>query len=476
MMLTPLGSDGDESGEDAYVADQTCTWHYWRTIAKQIQASSGFKSLALVFGGGITLVFTVVFSCDAQLIAKALSADVSGTNVIIVAPSGECNLSPGKTWLALRKGASVNLASSLSTEMDVACWQVGRMAQAVTAMGLQGSLLSADAALHETLPTALLAAAAVQQRAAIVVWNHASAQGLARRPWVRRLLAVQPSNVRWASVGGNVLDDRLAKDLSCRNRPHCGCSDPHDVYVDCLAGVFSLATVALHEQVDALRNTIQRGHLSGIEGLPAAAFANSIAAEVLWSPHDVIHRKNAGDIRMLVDCSRDNRRTKAAELFFAGVQRYHEAHPSGTSISITTVNCRDVQKDSGDASRSLKPIQRLDASKLLGALSSFDVYATVAFDQNDYSVMVPQIQMAGVAVLSGGSMLSEETFEQGVTGFAVGTSSDVQQALESIEGRLVDNALRKQIHASAVQRFSAHQALEQVILGLFPELGPSWHN
>lgn len=100
----------------------------------------------------------------------------------------------------------------------------------------------------------------------------------------------------------------------------------------------------------------------------------------------------------------------------------------------------------------------------------------MVFDPNAYAVIVPQVQIAGVAVLSGGSVLSEEIFEQGVTGFSVDTASDVQQALESIEGRLVDNALRRQIHASAVQRFSAHQALEQVILGLFPELGPSWHN
>lgn len=316
--MAPLGSDGDESGEDVYIVDQGYSCRYWSTILKQIKASSGFKSLALVIGGGITLVFTFVFYCDTQLIRKATSTDVSGTNVIIVAPSVKCNLSPGKTRLALRKGALVNLASSLSTDMDVACWQAGRMAQAVTGMGLQGSLLSLDAALHETLPTALLAAAAVQQRAAVVVWNHASAQGLARRSWVRRLQAVEPTNVRWASVGSNLLDDQLSKDASCRKRLHCGCSDPHNGYVDCLAGVFNLATLALHEQVDALQDTIRRGHLSGIQRLPAVGFANSIAAEVLWSPADLPQRKNASEIRMMVDCggNGNNHGKKAADLFF----------------------------------------------------------------------------------------------------------------------------------------------------------------
>jgi len=481
----PDSSEADESGED--VSDDFSCHSNWRML-KQMQASSGFKFLALVIGGGITFVFTVVFYCDTLLIIRHLTPDFTGTNVIIVAPLVKCNLAPGEISFALSEGVSVNLPSSISTHTDLACWQAGSMAQAVVGMGLQGTLLFLDASLHETLPRALLAAAALRQRAAVVVWNHASAQHLASRPWVKLLQAAQPDNALWASVGSNLLDDRLAKDISCGKRPHCGCSDPQNTYVDCLAGAFSLVTLPLPDQVDVLRDTIQRGKLSGIQGCPSAAFANGIAAKVLWSPDNsdgvvetLPRGKPAPEIHMLVDCGGDNATHPSKEAMeqsllnrlWAGVDRYHGAQPLRKNVSVTMANCRSMHKKIPIAKASFVHAERLDPAKLFSTLSSLDVYVTVGSDSRDHVSIIPQVQMGGVAVLSIGNALSKEVFEEGVTGFTADTPSEVHQALESIDKRLMGNVLKRQIHESALTRFSARGALEQVILGLFPALATS---
>lgn len=349
----------------------------------------------------------------------------------------------------------------------MSCLQAGRMAQAIVDMGFNGSLLFLDATLSETLPRAMLAATSLRaQRTAVVVWNHAFAQRLARRSWVKLLQEVQPTNVRWASVGNNLFDDRLAREIRCGKRSQCGCSDPSTGYVDCLAGVFNLVTLALHGKAESLRRTILRAELAGIHGLPAVGFANSIAGDARW----MSRAPNASQIRMLVDCGGiGGHRSKEVmeqpallNMLFAGVDKYHAAHPHGMKVNSTTFNCEDIRMNVLHRGK-LKPAN-------FDILAYYDVYATVASDPLGYAATVPEAQAAGAAVLLAGDAVGAELFEEGVTGFEAETTGDVQRALEIVESGLGSGELRVRIHEAARQRFSARRALRHILAGLFPDL------
>lgn len=450
----------------------------------------GFKMIALVLGGGITLLFTVVISCDINGVLTNVEPDYSATYVIIIAPYVSCNLSLGEAARTLYEGVLINFPSLHAPQIDLSCWQAGSMAQAVIGMGLNGSLLFLDAALRDTLPRALLLAAALKQRAAVVVVNHALAQSLGGHSWVRLLQEAQPPNVRWASVGNNLLDNQLVKDISCEGKSNCGCSDPHTGYVDCLAGVFNLATLTLHDRMELLRHTIHRGEIAGIRKLPALAFTNTMAIEAPWA-NVWSRRVNVSQMRMMVDCGGINVSGGSLERpvmeeamlnrLFAGIDSYHAANPFGLRVNTTTFNCEDIRVN-------VLHRGRLEPAQLLDTLASFDIYVPVDSDPVSYATTVPQAQMAGVAVLSLGTdhysslrghgvpysavqlELGTELLDTGVTGFMPKTKGDIQRALGNIERDVASNKLRRRIHASAKRRFSARRALQHVLLGLFPEL------
>jgi len=462
---SPEGDSGDEARDD----DEDSS------ISEKIMSLCGFNFLALTIGGGITLVFCVMLWADWMEMTAPYIPEYDGTFVVVVAPPS-CTLSDEDS-VVLREGVAL-LSSAQSPDADASCFQAGSMAKAAISMGLNGSLLHLDYNLRESLPRALLVASSLKQRTAVIVWDHAIAQTLVNREWIRLLQMAEPGNVRWASIGNNLRDDRLARDtLSCMDHVNlqtgeyghsdCGCSDVHSGYADCLAGLFNLAVLMLHRKADNLRSLLGRRRLSGAEPVFSAVYTNSVAAETLWNS-TWSRRSNVNDLRIMVDCSGNSeQRTdeeSILEMLWRGVDRYHAANPRRLRVNATTFNCQmDVHPD-------VLHLGELSPARFLEDLQSYDAYIPVSTDAVSYANRVPQAQVAGLAVLSIHNDLGREFIEEAVTGFLPQRNVDVQHALETIEQGLVSNTLRRHIHEAAQQRFSARKALQDILVALFPNI------
>jgi hypothetical protein len=341
------------------------------------------------------------------------------------------------------------------------------MALALMDMGLNGTLLFQDASFSENLPSAILKAerSSTHKRTAVITFNHALSQNLVQRPWIANLLGVQPSAVHWASVGNNLFHDRLASDVACANRSDCGCSDPTNGYIDCLAGVFDLVTLDEHEAAADLRSTVQvaqQADQADPHKLPAVAFANFVAEGVDITDHP----PSPAEIRLLVDCAHtlahlpDKAPEDLLDILFAGVYKIQSNDYENRTITTTLLNCEDDRATHVE-------LKKISQSAFLDMISSSDAFASVTASHVDHVSGLADAQLMGVPILSIGGTVAPELFQEGLTGFTITAPADVQIVLDTIEQRLGNNLWRKRIHDWALPRFSARKAIKQILSQMF---------
>lgn len=434
-----------------------------KTLMDKMLTGTGLKWMFGIYWSIFSFMWFLVLLVDWKDLWNAKRLDFSGTYTIVVAPKLSCNLSTGRAWLDFYPGASVKFPPT-DPQAPATCWQAGSLALALIDMGLNGTLLFRDTLLSENLPRAILKAeqSNSHKRTAVITFDHALSQNLVQRPWIANLLGVQPPDVHWASIGNNLFHDRLARDVDCSNQSECGCSDPNTGYMDCLAGVFNLVTVPLHDTVTELHHTIQAAQLTSPHEIPEVGFANHIVAGVAKSSRPA----PSEEIRVLVDCGRrlghlpNKEPEDLLDILFAGVYKFQSRYSENRTIVTTLLNCKDDRA-------TIVELQQLSHSQFLHMISSSDVYTSVTATPSKHVAGFPEAQMIGVPILSLGGIVAPELFQEGISGFTVAAPADVEWALEKIEQRLGNDQWRRRIHDWAQQSFSARKAAEEILSQLF---------
>lgn len=442
--------------EEEYIEEQA------RNLVDRLMSGRGLKWLFGIYWSIFSFLWFLVLLVDWRDMWKLKHLDFSGTYAIVLAPKLSCNMSGGRAWLDLHPGAPIRFPPT-DPQAPAACWEAGSFALALIDMGLNGTLLFRDTLLPETLPRAILKAerTASHKRTAVITFDHAISQNLVQRPWMANLLGVQPPDVHWASIGNNLFHDRLARDVECGKRPNCGCLDPQMGYIDCLAGVFDLATLALHETRDELYRTIKAAHLPGSHSLPAVGFVNDIVSGVAKA-----HRRASSDIRVLVDCGRrlahlpQKEPEDLLDILFAGVYKFQSSYIENRTITTTLLNCKDDRATHVE-------LKKLSHAEFLHKISSSDIYTSVIATPGRHVAGVAEAQVMGVPILSLGGIVAPELFQEGLSGFTVGAPFDVQDALERIKRRMGNSSWGSRIRDWAQPRFSARKATEKVLSQLF---------